>query len=155
MPNISVIHSPVGNLKIISNRQQLEKIELNCLDDLQTPTDDIAKSVAQQLADYFQSANFSFMLPTLIQGTDFQKRVWDLLKVIPVGEVWTYGEMAKKLKTSARAVGNACRHNPIPIIVPCHRVVAASGLGGFAGQVSGSLTQIKSTLLRHEGVQIG
>ena len=66
----------------------------------------------------------------------------------------TYGALAEKLGTSARAVGNACRHNPVLILVPCHRVVARNGLGGFAGDVDGRLVDIKRRLLAHEGVEI-
>jgi len=111
--------------------------------------------MCSQLESYFGDATYSFNLPTYHQGTDFQQRVWFMLCQIPVGEVWTYGHMAKKLSSSARAVGNACRQNPTPIVVPCHRIVSASGVGGFAGQTQGRLTQIKQTLLKHEGIKIG
>ncbi len=73
---------------------------------------------------------------------------------LPV-QVTTYGDLAGKLGSSARAVGNACRRNPVPILVPCHRVVARNGLGGFAGDSDGRLVDIKKRLLAHEGVEIG
>ncbi|MDH5360986.1 MAG: MGMT family protein, partial [Gammaproteobacteria bacterium] len=68
------------------------------------------------------------------------------------GSVLSYGELAAKLNSSARAVGNACRKNPLPIIVPCHRVVAKSGIGGYSGQTEGPLIEQKRRLLRHEGI---
>jgi methylated-DNA-[protein]-cysteine S-methyltransferase len=85
-----------------------------------------------------------------LDGTDFQKRVWSELQKIPVGKVVTYGDLAKKLKTSPRAVGNACRANPILIIIPCHRVVGKNSLGGFSGQRAGKWLQIKEQLLKYE-----
>jgi methylated-DNA-[protein]-cysteine S-methyltransferase len=74
------------------------------------------------------------------------------LQKIPFGKVKTYGELAKILNTSARAVGNACRRNPVPLIVPCHRIVAATGIGGYAGRTSGDVHNIKRELLQHEGL---
>lgn len=154
MHNISVIDSPLGKLKLVVNANRLEKIELNCADELLVSNNETAQLVAAQLKAYFDSPTHLFNCPVLIQGTDFQKKVWNMLTKIPVGEIWTYGFMAKKLNTSARAVGNACRRNSIPIVVPCHRIVSARGLGGFAGQTEGRLTDIKKILLDHEGINI-
>ncbi len=84
--------------------------------------------------------------------TPFQARVLKQLQKIPYGETRTYGEIAKTLKTSPRAVGNACRNNPLPIIIPCHRVVAASGIGGYDGARTGTLLNIKRRLLEMEGI---
>jgi len=85
-----------------------------------------------------------------LQGTDFQRRVWRALSKIPYAEVKTYGQLAKELQTSARAIGNACRQNPLPIIIPCHRIVASHGIGGFAGKTTGSHIDAKRWLLAHE-----
>ena len=87
-------------------------------------------------------------------GTPFQKAVWLELCKIPLGEIRTYGEIARKLNSSARAVGNACRKNPIQIIIPCHRVISAKGLGGYAGETDGKQINIKRWLLSHEGVEV-
>lgn len=87
-----------------------------------------------------------------LRVTPFQLKVLNQLKRIPYGETRTYGEIAKILKTSPRAVGNACRKNPIPIVIPCHRVVAANGIGGYDGATQGRTLQIKHQLLRLEGV---
>jgi len=83
-------------------------------------------------------------------GTEFQQRVWRALQAIPWGETRTYGEIAAELGTSARAVGNACRRNPIPLVIPCHRVVAAAGTGGYGGETHGEWIKIKRWLLHHE-----
>ena len=110
--------------------------------------------VKAQLTDYFSNPEKEFEFNLALAGTAFQKRVWQLMRSIPVGEVRTYGWMAKQLKSSAQAVGNACRCNPVPIIVPCHRVVAAGGIGGFAGKRTGKLVAVKQWLLQHEGAEI-
>lgn len=85
------------------------------------------------------------------EGTAFQRRVWQQMRRIPTGQVVTYGELAKVLHSSARAVAGACRANPIPILIPCHRVVAATGLGGYMGETGGEALAIKQWLLQHEG----
>jgi methylated-DNA-[protein]-cysteine S-methyltransferase len=85
-------------------------------------------------------------------GTPFQRRVWQRLSAIPAGETLTYGALARELGTSARAVGGACRTNPIPLVIPCHRVVATNGLGGYSGERGGDWLAKKRWLLAHEGV---
>ena len=116
--------------------------------------DEVTENVLLQLKNYFSSA-ISFRAMSLApQGTLFQKSVWHELSKIPLGETRTYGEIANKLNSSPRAVGNACRRNPIQIIVPCHRVVSATGLGGYAGETGGKQLDIKRWLLKHEGVQL-
>ncbi len=113
--------------------------------------------IEQQLKQYFQQPEFKFSLPCQINdATAFQQKVWQALMQIPSGEVKTYGALAAELGSSARAVGNACRNNPFPLVIPCHRVVAASGIGGYAGdtlqQQKGEIEfmQIKQWLLAHE-----
>jgi len=85
------------------------------------------------------------------RGTEFQRRVWEAIAAIPHGETRRYGELAAKLKSAPRAVGQACGANPHPLVVPCHRVVSAEGLGGFAHSGDGFLLDIKRWLLAHEG----
>jgi methylated-DNA-[protein]-cysteine S-methyltransferase len=86
-------------------------------------------------------------------GTPFRQRVWQLLSRIPPGQTRTYGDVARELGSSARAVGQAVGDNPIPIVIPCHRVIAADGsLGGFNHSRSGYSLDIKRWLLFHEGV---
>ncbi len=93
--------------------------------------------------------------PLHLAGTPFQQRVWALLRRIPPGVTRTYGELARQLGTAPRAVGAACRTNPIPLFVPCHRVVAASGAGGYFGRTAGRWLEIKRWLLAREGVRLG
>ena len=116
--------------------------------------DTLLNETLRQIKQYLQSAAFVFDLPVNPQGTDFQRKVWDALCAIPAGEVKTYGALAKDLQSSARAVGNACRNNPVALIIPCHRVVSAQGIGGFVGQTQGQKISIKQQLLLHEGVEI-
>ncbi len=108
--------------------------------------------ITQQLLAYFSDPNVTFNIPCTLHGTAFQRRVWDYLQHIPCGTTQTYTEIAHALNSGARAVGNACRHNPIPLIIPCHRVVARNGLGGYAGQLQGAGQQQKRWLLAHEKV---
>lgn len=110
------------------------------------------KFIQTQLKNYFLSATPFSSISLFAKGTKFQKLVWNELSRIPFGETRTYGEIAQKLNSSARAVGNACRKNPIAIIVPCHRVISAKGLGGYAGETKGHQLNIKRWLLNHEGV---
>ena len=109
------------------------------------------EGVAVQLQRYFGNPLQSFDCRLALVGTPFQRRVWRALLAIPVGQTRCYGDLAGELGSSPRAVAAACRANPYPVIVPCHRVVAKSGLGGYCGEVSGPMSAIKHWLLGHEG----
>ena len=89
-------------------------------------------------------------MPLLVEGTPFQRRLWEALCEIPRGKTLTYGELARRLGGEARAIGQACGDNRLPIVIPCHRVVAANGLGGFAHATGGYLLEAKRWLLAHE-----
>ncbi len=97
------------------------------------PTSLLAKEAVRQLRAWLRDPQFSFALPLRPHGTPFQRRVWAGIAAIPPGQTLTYGELAKLVKSAPRAVGGACGANPYPLVVPCHRVVAATGLGGFGG----------------------
>ena len=148
-----VIGSPIGFIKVRLDNDQLSSIEFVDSPKLLAPSSAYGKKTEFQLKSYFNNPDFTFDISIKKQGTEFQQKVWAALQEIPKGSVMTYGELAKKLHSSARAIGNACRRNPTPVVVPCHRIVAASGLGGFAGATSGQLTDIKQHLLKLEGVQ--
>ncbi|MBK1730532.1 methylated-DNA--[protein]-cysteine S-methyltransferase [Thiococcus pfennigii] len=107
--------------------------------------------VQRAFATYFADPRVPLALPLRLAGSDFQRRVWAALREIPAGQTRTYGELARALGTGARAIGLACRANPCPIAIPCHRVVAVRGLGGFAGAMGGRKLAIKRWLLAHEG----
>ena len=114
------------------------------------PAAEILKRARQQLAEYFARSRMTFDLPLAAEGTEFEHRVWDALRTIPFGATTSYGEIARRLgdARNARAVGTANGKNPIPIIVPCHRVIGANGdLTGFGGGI-----ERKRWLLEHEGV---
>jgi methylated-DNA-[protein]-cysteine S-methyltransferase len=113
----------------------------------------LAIEAIQQLAAYFDDARFRFDLPLLMVGSEFQQAVWRQLQQINPGQVKSYGEIAKELSSSPRAVGGACRANPLPIVIPCHRVVARNGVGGYGGATAGHKLQQKLWLLAHEGVR--
>ena len=114
------------------------------------PENALAERAARQLERYREDPDAKFDLPLLIEGTDFQRRLWDALCEIPCGRTLTYGELARKLGGEARAVGQACGDNKLPIVIPCHRVVAADGIGGFAHSTGGYLLEAKRWLLMHE-----
>jgi methylated-DNA-[protein]-cysteine S-methyltransferase len=113
-------------------------------------TSAIAKTVCEQLLRYFEDTDVQFTVPLKPGGTPHQQKVWRAMLSIPRGETRSYGELAAELKSGAQAVGQACGANPIPIIIPCHRVVSKSGLGGFMGHASGNSLDIKRWLLAHE-----
>ncbi len=112
-----------------------------------------AQRAAKQVAAYLERPAARIKVPLSPVGTDFQQRVWRALQQIPAGEVRTYGELAKQLNSAPRAIGQACRRNPIPILIPCHRVVSVTGMGGFSGETDGPVLERKRWLLRHEGWQ--
>lgn len=114
----------------------------------------VRKELGEQLRRYFAEPYSQFDISMLNHGTAYQRRVWQALQRIPAGQTRTYGQLAKQLHSSPRAVGNACRQNPLPLLVPCHRVVAATGLGGFGGKTRGKRVAMKRWLLEHEGVAI-
>lgn len=117
------------------------------------PDTALSHRIQDQLDEYLTQKRTQFELPLSLQGTSFQCRVWKQLLAIPGGHTLTYGSLAAGLNTAARSVGGACRHNKIPLFIPCHRVVAASGIGGFSGQWgAGARIDGKRWLLAHEGV---
>jgi methylated-DNA-[protein]-cysteine S-methyltransferase len=110
-----------------------------------------ARRIEQQLIRYFQNPTCPIDIALHPAGTSYQQRVWQALIKIPVGATTRYGELAEKLASGPRAIAAACRSNPIPILIPCHRVVAKAGLGGYMGETQGEALSIKQWLLQHEG----
>lgn len=135
------IDSPLGRILLVGSDTGLRGLHLADHERAPQPPpswqrdDDAFVSVARQLTDYFAGVRTSFDLPLdLSAGTDFQRRVWEQLLAIPYGETISYGELARRIgqPTASRAVGLANGQNPVAIVVPCHRVVAANGgLGGY------------------------
>ena len=116
-----------------------------------SPRNPLAAEAITALRQYGKDPSYHFNLPIRLDGTPYQRKVWEALRTLASGETITYGDLAARLQSGARAVGNACRHNPIPLIVPCHRVVAKNGPGGFAGDRHEGWTTLKQWLLHHEG----
>jgi methylated-DNA-[protein]-cysteine S-methyltransferase len=116
----------------------------------QRATSAFAQTVCEQLLRYLENPDAQFSVPLELNGTPHQQKVWQAMMDIPRGQTRSYGELAAELKSCAQAVGQACGANPIPIIVPCHRVVGKAGLGGFARHTSGAHLDIKRWLLAHE-----
>lgn len=148
---ICVYHAPFGAITLVFNaQQQLLTLHLHELDGVVTP---LPITWRRQLDDYFSGRLNSFHHPISTQGSAFEQRVWQAIANIPAGEIRTYQSIANALGSHPRAVGRACAKNPLPLVVPCHRVVAKRGLGGFSSGGDRAL-MIKRWLLRHEGAQL-
>ena len=115
------------------------------------PVSALHSQIEAQISAYLAHRNGSFDLPLVSTGSDFQVRVWEQLKQIPAGQTLTYGQLASHLKTAAQPIGGACKRNPIAFFIPCHRVVAAQAIGGYAGAWGeGPNIDVKLWLLNHE-----
>lgn len=146
------LQAPFGPVRVLADGKGIRRVEL-------WPDEAFREEPGHPLADRAARALERWLWgegpwprgwPLMPAGTPFQRRVWRALQEIVPGQRLTYGELAARLGTSARAVGGACRANPLPLLVPCHRVVAAHGLGGFAGDREGARLEVKRWLLEHE-----
>lgn len=139
------LDSPLGPLTVQTRGDAITALrwQAGAADD--TP---LLRRAAQQLAAYFAGHLTQFDLPLRPQGSAFQQQVCTAIAEIPFGETRTYGDLARQLGVPAQAVGQGCGANPIPVLIPCHRVLAKSGLGGFSG---GTGLETKIWLLKHEG----
>jgi methylated-DNA-[protein]-cysteine S-methyltransferase len=115
------------------------------------PINELAARACRQIERYLDDPGFRFDLPFEFVGTAFQSRVWQVICSIPCGHTLTYLDVARQLKSAPRPVGGACGANLIPLVIPCHRVVASHGIGGFMNARGGAPLEIKKWLLRHEG----
>jgi len=147
----AVLRVPFGALGLRVERDQLSGIDfLPATAEAVSPQGELGRLASASLQQYFADPGHDFRLPLLLKGTPFQQRVWQAIAAIPSGSTLTYSELAAKVDSGPRAVANACGANPIPVIIPCHRVVARTGLGGFMqGRERDSLS-IKQWLLAHE-----
>ncbi|MEE9451226.1 MAG: methylated-DNA--[protein]-cysteine S-methyltransferase [Gammaproteobacteria bacterium] len=149
------VNLAIGKLEIICNDTQLTNIYfLSSASRVLAPQSTLTKKVCRQLACYFKDPNYQFDLPLNLIGTPLQKKVWKFLTQIASGVTMTYGEAAARLGTHARAIGQACRANPVPIIIPCHRIVAVNGMGGYCGSTRGQQLFLKQYLIAHEQRQV-
>lgn len=151
MPYQAQLPTPFAVLGIrCSDTAVTEIVFLPLTTTAQSPSSPLAAEVCRQLLRYIADPLAAFDLPLDYAATPHQAKVWQALGAIPCGETRTYGELAKSLCSAAQAVGQACGANPLPIVIPCHRVVSRSGLGGFMQQRAEATLDIKRWLLAHE-----
>ena len=151
----AIIEFPKMKVAVAIREERVAGIRyLPLISESKDPESALAERAVRQLERYREDPDAKFDLPLLVEGSEFQRRLWAALCEIPRGRTLTYGEMARTLGgadfESARAVGQACGDNRLPIVIPCHRVVAADGLGGFGHSTSGFLLEAKRWLLMHE-----
>jgi methylated-DNA-[protein]-cysteine S-methyltransferase len=153
-PYQAILAAPGFCLGVRCNDDEITAIDYLAPAAESAPKSPLAREAVRQLRAYLKDPQFEFGLPLQPQGTPFQRRVWDGIARIPAGSTLSYGELAKVVRSAPRAVGGACGANPYPLVVPCHRVIAADGgLGGFGRGGGGFLLDIKRWLLAHEGVR--
>ena len=133
-----------------SNERIVEIRYLPAEMETQAPANSLASLAAKQLEHYRDDPDTRFDLPLAVEGSPLQRAVWEAMCAIPRGRTRTYGELARELGADARAIGQACGDNRLPIVIPCHRVVAADGIGGFGHSRRGYLLEAKRWLLMHE-----
>jgi methylated-DNA-[protein]-cysteine S-methyltransferase len=143
--------APFGMLGIRCEADALTGIDFLAPDATsQPPSATYAREVCGQLQAYFADPNFHFNLSLKPNGTIHQTKVWQAISAIPPGQTRNYGDLATLLASSPRAVGQACGSNPLPIVIPCHRVISKSGIGGFMHQRGENALDIKRWLLAYE-----
>jgi methylated-DNA-[protein]-cysteine S-methyltransferase len=147
----TILDAPPCRLGACFTGEALTRLDFLGADSRVSPRLDArAAHLSAQLDAYWRNPAHEFDLLFVPEGTPFQLRVWHALLAIPRGEPTTYGALAKQLGTAARAVGQACGSNPLPVLIPCHRVVAGNGLGGFMHASTGEPLDVKAWLLAHE-----
>lgn len=158
MKQVAVLEAPFGWIRLTADADALTGIDLlppgpiSTIEGQGAPGKAPLLAVAcRELLRYFDDPGSGFTLPLGIEGTAYQRRVWSELVRIQPGYAVSYAELAQRLSTGARAVAAACKANRFPIVIPCHRVVSVSGLGGFCGTRAGEMMDIKRWLLVHEG----
>ena len=153
----ALIEAPFGSVRITLQSTAVSRIELleSRCGPQPIPRAKAIRQVIDQLEGYFSESHFHFTVPLMVQGTLYRKRVWQALTEIGVGQTLTYGALARQLESAPRPIGGACRANPVAIIVPCHRVIAVNGAGGFVGERNGWPVRIKEWLLHHESAANG
>lgn len=155
MPTIGlslVMPAPFGKLGIrVSDEFIHDIVFLPAEHPLSGPDHALAEIAGRQIQRYLADPDAPFDLPLALRGTTrFRRRIWAAIGLIPRGRTLTYGELARNVESVPRAVGQACGDNPFPLVIPCHRVVARHGPGGFAHERGGYLLSAKHWLLRHE-----
>lgn len=145
---VDTIETPVCSLKIHRRGEVITQVAWDFAADARLEDDD-----EKPVAEFWPEPEQALTLKLLKQGTEHQNKVWAELLKIPQGATLTYSAIAKKIGSSPRAVGNACRENPYTLIIPCHRVVSVNGLGGYSGHRHGEYMAIKAKLLQYEAAR--
>jgi methylated-DNA-[protein]-cysteine S-methyltransferase len=140
------VNTPAGKLVLYSQGGVISNADWE-LDDGVYPGD---HEIQRQFSRYWLNADKPVHIKLLSQGSAYRHKVWAELCRIPFGQTMTYAALAGKIGSAARAVGNACRDNPYPVIIPCHRIVSASSIGGYCGRTEGDFIAIKNKLLGYE-----
>ena len=152
-PQLSYYYqTPAGILAIQLQGELVSTVQWIINPPLDAKYSGLPTALEQQINNYWLTGKMTIRTGLLKQGTEFQRNVWCALYQIPPGITKTYGELAKELNTGPRALAKACRKNPFPLLIPCHRILAKTGLGGYAGASSGKLINIKAALLKHEKI---
>jgi methylated-DNA-[protein]-cysteine S-methyltransferase len=152
----ALINTPFGAIAISAHANQLAIEFLTdspSLENKQSSNPQVAEAYAQ-ITQYLTQPNSNFNFSYMPHGTAYQQKVWQAISSIPLGQTRTYGQLAQQIGSGPRAVANACGANQLPLIIPCHRVVAQNGIGGFMQSKLNGL-QVKKWLLKHEGVDMG
>ena len=144
MPSAS-LDTPIGPLTVDARDGVITRVRW--VDDPSGEITPELQTAIDQLGEYFDGTRNAFDLPLQVEGSDLQRAVCAAMRAIPLGETRTYGDLAAELGVPAQAIGGACGGNPIPVIIPCHRVLGASSLGGFSGMGG---VETKVWLLKHE-----
>lgn len=146
--NIKTLNTPVGAITLFAVEQQIIVVEWGRAGS-ENESCPLLEEAGVQLNAYFDGRLKNFDLPLEPEGTEFQKSVWQQMSQIPYGETRSYGDLSDQLQSAPRAVGGACGKNPIPIIIPCHRILGGNGkMTGYSG---GDGIETKMQLLRLEG----
>lgn len=145
---VTAFNTPAGWLEIEYDEHYIHRATFT-----QTPIQNrvgnhLTQTITQELHHYFNNPHHRFQLPLKPQGTIYQQRIWNALLVIPVGRTVTYGELANAVQSSPRAIGQACKNNPLALFIPCHRVVGKTNQGGYMGRADALC--YKTFLLTHE-----
>ena len=151
MPQLTM-SSPTGSLRITERDGEI--VEIRWTERAEEGGDDtpLLREARRQLEEYFAGRRQAFDLPVRASGTPFQQAIWREMQAIPYGQTRTYGELARAVRSHPRAVGGACGKNPVPIVIPCHRVMGGAGrLTGFSG---GEGVDTKRALLALEGLML-
>ncbi len=143
----SIFTTPLGHFEVVHNEHFIFTASFTNKS-VTTAKTALSESIDLELTAYFANNQHRFQLPLKPHGSAYQQKIWNALLVIPVGRTLTYGELALKLQTSPRAVGQACKKNPLALFIPCHRIVGKNNLGGYMGNPEALC--YKEALLEHE-----